>query len=99
MANHRVLLASGEYDNCAIMKQNLDKIDDAVLALLYLTRFTEGAGEFAVTRAWKAHDWDILDRLHEKGMIGETKNKNKSVVFTEAGKKQAEALFQRLFCE
>ena len=81
------------------MKPNLDKIDDAVLALLYLTRFTEGAGEFAVTRAWKSHDWDVLDRLHEKGLIGETKNKNKSVVFTGAGQAQAEALFQRLFCE
>jgi hypothetical protein len=81
------------------MKPNPDKIDDAVLALLYLTSFTEGAGEFAVARAWKTHDWDVLDRLHEKGFIGETKNKNKSVVFTEAGQKQAEALFQRLFCE
>jgi hypothetical protein len=81
------------------MKPNPDKIDDAVLALLFLTHFTEGAGEFAVTRAWKTHDWDVLDRLHEKGLIGETKNKNKSVVFTDAGQKQAEALFKKLFCE
>lgn len=38
------------------MKPNLDKIDDAVLALLHLTSFTEGKGEFAYTRAWKGHD-------------------------------------------
>lgn len=49
------------------MKPNPDKIDDAVLALLLLTSFTEGKGEFAVTRAWKGHDWDSLDRLHQKG--------------------------------
>jgi hypothetical protein len=35
------------------MEPNLDKIDDAVLALLHLTSFTEGKGEFAVMRAWK----------------------------------------------
>jgi hypothetical protein len=33
------------------MKPKLNKIDDAVLALLYLTSFTEGKGALAVTRA------------------------------------------------
>jgi hypothetical protein len=33
------------------MKPNTDKIDDAVLALLHLTSFTEGKGELAFTRA------------------------------------------------
>jgi hypothetical protein len=33
-----------------------DKIDDAVLALLYLT-LHDGF------RAWKGHDWDVLGRL------------------------------------
>jgi hypothetical protein len=80
------------------MKPNFDKIDDAVLALLYLKHFTEGAAEFAVTRAWKTHDWAVLDRLREKGQIGETKNK-KSVVFTKTGKEQSDALFKKLFCE
>jgi len=81
------------------MKPHLDKIDDAVLALLFLTSFTEGKGEFAVTRAWKGHDWDVLDRLHQKGLIADPKNKNKSVVFTDEGRKRAEELFRRLFCE
>ena len=53
------------------MKPNTDKIDDAVLALLHLTSFTEGKGEFAFTRAWKGHDWEALDRLHQKGLISD----------------------------
>jgi hypothetical protein len=51
------------------MDPNLDKIDAAVLALLYLTSFTEGKGEFTVTRAWKSHDWSALDRLYQKGLV------------------------------
>ena len=78
---------------------NPDKIDDAVLALLHLTSFTEGKGGFAVTRAWKGHDWEALARLHEKGLISDPKNKNKSIVFTAEGRQRAMELFQRLFCE
>ena len=51
------------------LKPNTDKIDDAVLALLHLTSFTEGKGELAFTRAWKGHDWEALNRLHQTGMI------------------------------
>ena len=81
------------------MKPNPQKIDDAVLALLHLTSFTEGKGELAFTRAWKGHDWDVLDRLHQKGLISDPKNKNKSVVFTKEGAQLSEELFRRLFCE
>lgn len=81
------------------MKANFDKIDDAVLALLHLTSFREGKGEFSSTRAWKGHDWDAMERLHQKGMISDPRNKNKSVVVTEEGAKQSEALFNRLFCD
>lgn len=81
------------------MKPNLDKIDETVLALLYLTSFTEGKGPLAVTRAWKSHDWEALDRLHYKGFIGDAKNKNKSVVFTEEGRAKAEELYRDLFCD
>ncbi|HEU5123338.1 MAG TPA: DUF6429 family protein [Verrucomicrobiae bacterium] len=79
------------------MKPNLEKIDDAVLALLHLTSFTEGRGEFAATCAWKGHDWEALDRLHQKGLIADPKNKNKSVVFTDDGKRRAAELFEQLF--
>ncbi len=81
------------------MNPDLRKIDDAVLALLHLTSFTEEKNDPAIARAWKGHDWETLDRLHEKGLISDPKNKNKSVVFTEEGRQQAKELFRRLFCE
>jgi hypothetical protein len=40
-----------------------------VLALLHLTSFTEGKGDLAFTRAWKRHNWEALDRLHQMGLI------------------------------
>src|SRR4051812_45836784 len=67
-----------------------EKIDGGVLALLYLTRHDHW-------RAWKGFDWDALDRLYEKGLIGDPVNKAKSVVFTEEGLKRAEELFQAMF--
>ena len=51
------------------MKPNTDKIDDAVLALLHLTSFTEGKGELAFTRAWKGHDWEALNRLSSSHFV------------------------------
>jgi hypothetical protein len=78
---------------------NLDKIDDAVLALLHLTRFSEGGADFPVARAWKGHDWDALSRLHKKGYIADPAGKAKSVTLTEGGLKRAEALFEALFCD
>jgi len=67
-----------------------DKIDEMVLALLYLTLHED-------RRAWKGHDWDVLDRLYEQGMIEDPKNKNKSVVFTDQGLAMSEELFQKHF--
>ena len=81
------------------MKPNPDKIDDAVLALLYVTSFTEGKEPYTVTRAWKSHDWDALDRLYEKGLIGDPKSKSKSVLLTDQGWQKAEELFERLLCD
>ncbi len=81
------------------MEPNLDKIDEAVLALLYLTTFTEGKGEFAYARAWKSHDWGALNRLHEKGFIHDPVGKAKSVGITPEGIERSEKLFSDLFCE
>ena len=67
-----------------------DRIDEAVLALLWLT-LHDGA------RAWKGHDWDALDRLHRKGLILNPASKAKSVVLTEEGLHEAERLFEALF--
>ena len=72
------------------MALDTDKIDDAVLALLFL-------GLHDRWRAWKGFDWDALDRLRQKGMIADPVNKAKSVVFTEEGLRRAEELFQAMF--
>ena len=75
------------------MKIDYDTIDETVLALLHLTSFTEGG----VTRAWKGHDWDALNRLYEKGIISNPRSKAKSVVLSDEGAKRANELFERLF--
>lgn len=67
-----------------------DRIDEAALALLYL-------GLHEDYRAWKSFDWDVMDRLHQKGMISNPVGKGKSVVFTEEGLKEAERLYHQLF--
>jgi hypothetical protein len=77
------------------MEYDKDKVDDMVLALLYLNVFED---RFA-TRAWKGFDWESMNRLHEKGYISDPKSKAKSVVVTEEGLKRAEELFKRYFVE
>jgi hypothetical protein len=72
------------------MALNTDKIDDAALALLYLT-LHDGS------RAWKGMDWDVLGRLHDKGMIADPVGKVKSVVFTEEGLERSRDLFEKMF--
>ena len=72
------------------MSLDTDKIDEAVLALLFLTLHDRW-------RAWKGLDWDALNRLYEKGLIGDPVNKAKSVVFTEEGLKRAEEFFRAMF--
>jgi hypothetical protein len=72
------------------MELDQDKIDDVVLALLYLG-LHDGA------RAWKSFDWDTMDRLHEKGYISNPQSKAKSVVFTEEGLGRAQKLLEALF--
>ena len=69
---------------------NGDGIDDRVLALLWLTLHN---GD----RAWKGHDWDVLGRLHEKGLILDPVGKAKSVVLTKDGLRRSEELFKTLF--
>jgi hypothetical protein len=69
---------------------NTEKIDDAALALLYLTLHD---GSYA----WKNLDWDALDRLHDKGMIDNPASKRKSVMITDEGLQRAKALFEEMF--
>jgi Mn-dependent DtxR family transcriptional regulator len=48
-------------------------------------------------RAWKSHDWDVMDRLHAKGYISDPKSQAKSVVMTEEGERRAQKLFGQHF--
>ncbi|MBT3194482.1 MAG: hypothetical protein HN341_18195 [Verrucomicrobia bacterium] len=75
------------------MEYDTDKIDEATLALLYLVMWQEHDWH----RAWKSFDWDTMDRLHEKGWIGEPKGKAKSVGVSDEGAKRAKELFEKLF--
>ncbi len=70
-----------------------DKVDEMVLALLHLTTFDEGDG----LRAWKGMDWGAMNRLHEKGYIGNPKGKAKSVILPDDGAKLSEGLFKKHF--
>ena len=72
------------------MNINEYSVDDAVLALLWLT-LHDGH------RAWKGYDWDVLGRLHEKGLIQDPVGKAKSVVLTNDGLHRSEELFKALF--
>ena len=72
------------------MEIDTDRVDEAVLALLYL-------GLHDGCRAWKGFDWAAMDRLHAKGLISDSVGKAKSVVFTDEGLREAERLFRELF--
>jgi len=74
------------------VKFNSDRIDEAVLALLYL-------GLHDGIRAWKSFDWDAMARLHEKGYISDPVGKAKAVTFTGEGLRESERLLNVLFGE
>ncbi len=75
------------------MDYNEEKVDELILALLYLVTH----GDQFATRAWKSFDWDSMNRLHEKGFISDPKSKAKSVLMTEEGLEQSETLFKKHF--
>lgn len=75
------------------MDYDTEKVEEMALALLFLTSFED----HEITRAWKGMDYDVLDRLYEKGYILDPKNKNKSVMFTEEGFKRCRELFEKHF--
>lgn len=67
-----------------------DKMDEAVLALLWLNLDATGM-------AWKGFDWRTMERLHERGLISNPVGKSKSVRLTEVGLIEGERLFRELF--
>ena len=75
------------------MEIDKEKVDEITLALLYLTTFKDKHG----LRAWKSHDWDVLDRLHESGYIHDPATKAKSVMLTDEGAERSKRLFEKHF--
>lgn len=73
------------------MNYDQARIEDAALALLAVFSFEDG-------RAWKGFDFDVMDRLHARGLISDPKGKSKSVFLSpeglERGRKEAERLFR-----
>lgn len=69
---------------------DIEKIDEAVLALLLL-------GLHEHNSVWKSFDWDALARLHAKGLISDPRGKAKSVMMTEEGRARGEALLAQMF--
>ncbi len=69
------------------------KVEEMTLALMHLTSFEEHGG----VRSWKGHNWEVLNRLHERGWISNPVSKAKSVVLTEEGARRANALFEKHF--
>lgn len=76
------------------MEIDKEKLDEITLALLYLTTFENKHGQ---VRAWKGHDWDVLNRLHESGYIDDPVSKAKSVMLTDEGAKRSKRLFEQHF--
>jgi len=70
-----------------------NKIDEAALALLFLSMYSDGG----LIRAWKGIDWEVMNRLYEKGYILDPKTKAKSAVVTKEGEAKSEELFTKLF--
>lgn len=75
---------------------DVDRIDEAVLALMYLSLHSDGPAT-SMWRAWKSFDWDSLGRLHEQNLILDPVGKAKSVVLTDEGRRRSEEAFNRLF--
>jgi hypothetical protein len=75
------------------MENDKDKVDEMVLALLYLTSSRD---QYA-TRAWKGLNWAVLDRLHEKGYIGDPRGKGPTMDLSEDGARLSKELFFKYF--
>ncbi|MBV4549365.1 IS66 family transposase ISPpu13 [Pseudomonas fluorescens] len=72
------------------MEYDMKLIDDAVLALL--AAYSSDAGN-----AWKGYDFEIMNRLHEQGLISNPVNRNKSIWLTEEGLERGREIAGRMF--
>lgn len=78
------------------MNFDKNKVDEFTLALIYLVMHNQD--EYGA-RAWKGFDWDTMNRLYDKGYIGNPLGKAKSVFVTPEGSKKAKELFKFYFVD
>jgi len=71
------------------MKPNQQKVEEAVLAVLWLTLHND-------VEARKTIAWDTMDRLHRKGLISDPTHRAKSVIFTEQGLAEVERAARKI---
>ncbi|WP_350649468.1 DUF6429 family protein [Pseudomonas sp. HY13-MNA-CIBAN-0226] len=65
-------------------------VEDAVLALLAAFSFNDG-------NTWKGFDFEIMNKLHQQGLITDPVNRNKSIWLTEEGLERGRQIADRLF--
>ena len=71
-------------------------LEDLTLFLLYVQSWREKVAEsIYVPRSWKGYDFNVLDRLAQKGYIAGSR-KAKSVILTDEGVKRVEELKRKL---
>jgi hypothetical protein len=68
------------------MDVDQEKVNEAVLALLYLWSWQE----YGAHRTWKDMDWDVMNALHERGWISDPRGKARSVVLSDEGVARAQ---------
>lgn len=75
------------------MDYDKDKVDEMMLALLYLTSTHDQYG----TRAWKGFEREAFDRLIKKGYINDPGGKSPTVMLSEEGAALSKELFFKYF--
>lgn len=75
------------------MDYDRDKVDEAALAMMFLSMSKTGG----VSRAWKGFDWGTLDRMHKKGWISDPMARSPTVELTAEAAQRAEEVFRRNF--
>ena len=75
-------------------------IRDLTIALMYLTRFSEGEkfSEAKVFYAWKGYDFDVLKEFDDKDLVslGNNPARTKRAYLTKEGMEYAKAVLDKL---
>ncbi len=72
------------------MDYDTAKLEETILALL-------GVFEFENGRVWKRYDFDVMEKLHEKGYISNPRGRTESIYLIEPGMALAKELAKAHF--